>query len=359
MSGAARARIGVVGTGWWATRAHLPALERNTDAVIAAIADPNAANRRRVAERFGVPPEHAYSDVVTMLAGTSVDGAIVAVPHVLHAPIARTLLEHGIPVLLEKPMTIDPADARDLAALALERDVELIVGYPWQYNSHVRQLRHEVGNGRIGEVEFGACVFAAIARDIFRSSSIATAPGEDPPFIAPQPGTYADATISGGGQGQTLTTHVAALLIGLLGRRAVEVTAVIDPRDLALDLVNAIIVRFEGGALATIASTGSLPEGQQESLEVRLFGTDGLIDLDVSAGRAAIHARGAATVELAELPEALRCPEWAPAFDLVDVVFGRGTGCSPAWLGVAAVELVDAMYRSAATRQPVRIDQIA
>ena len=50
------ARIGVIGCGWWATRAHMPALKANPDATIAGIADPNRQNRERAAERFGVPP---------------------------------------------------------------------------------------------------------------------------------------------------------------------------------------------------------------------------------------------------------------------------------------------------------------
>jgi predicted dehydrogenase len=344
-----------VGTGWWATRAHLPALERNPNAVIAAIADPNEVNRRRAAERFGVPGEHAYPDVAAMLAGTTLDGAIVAIPHVFHAPVTRTLLEHGLPVLLEKPMTIDPADARELEALARERGVELIVGYPWQYNAHVRELRGEIAGGRIGEVEVVACVFAATAREIFRSSSVATTPGEEPPFIAPQPDTYADARISGGGQGQTLTTHMAALLIWLLGRPAVEVIAVVDRRDLALDLVNALILRFEGGALATITSTGSLPGGEQESLEVRLFGTTGHIHLAITDGEATIHRVGESPISLDTLPVSERTPEGAPADDLVEVVLGRKPSGSPGWVGVAAVELVDAMYRSARSGQAVRL----
>jgi predicted dehydrogenase len=220
-------------------------------------------------------------------------------------------------------------------------------------------LRDAIAAGSIGEVEVVACLYAAVAREIFRASRIATGPDEEPPLISPQRGTYADPKISGGGQGQTLTTHTAALLIWLLGRRAVEVHAVVDRHELDVDLVNAIIVRFEGGALATILSTGSLPEGEPESLEVRLFGSAGDIHLDVSGGRASIHARGTVAVDLPDVPEAARLPEWAPASNLVDIVLGRGPNGSPAWLGVAAVELVDAMYRSAAEGRPVRIDQIA
>ena len=44
------AKIGVIGCGWWATRAHLPALQANPDAVIAGIADPDTENRDRTAQ---------------------------------------------------------------------------------------------------------------------------------------------------------------------------------------------------------------------------------------------------------------------------------------------------------------------
>jgi predicted dehydrogenase len=334
----------------------LPALAQHPDATIAAIADPSEANRRRVIDRFGVPTERAYPDVGAMLADTPLDGAIVSVPHVLHAPIARVLIEHGLPVLLEKPMTIDPADARALDELASARGVELIVGYPWQYNAHVRLLREAIAAGRIGEVEIVACLYAAIAREIFRSSRIPVGPDEEPPFIEPQPGTYSDPGIAGGGQGQSQTTHLAALLISLLGRRAIEVTAVAETRELPVDLIDALIVRFEGGPLATVASTGSLLEGFAETLELRLYGTAGQIRLDVSRGEAAIQERDGEPIVLAPrvIPE--RCPEWAPANDLVDVVLGRATSGSPGWLGVAAVELVAAMYRSAEIRRPVRVE---
>src|SRR5438034_5701751 len=128
------ARIGVIGCGWWATRAHLPALAANPDAVIAGIADPDEVNRTRAAERFGIPATRVFADAADMFDKAGLDGAIVAVPHSGHAPLARAVLERGLHLLLEKPMTIGPPDARALAALAEVRKVELIIGYPWHYN---------------------------------------------------------------------------------------------------------------------------------------------------------------------------------------------------------------------------------
>ena len=73
------ARIGVVGAGWWATRAHLPAIVANPEAELVAIADPIDDKRDRAVAAFG--PERAYRSHTEMLDGESLDGVVIAVPH--------------------------------------------------------------------------------------------------------------------------------------------------------------------------------------------------------------------------------------------------------------------------------------
>ena len=348
------ARIGVVGAGWWATRAHLPALARHPEAVIAAIADPDPRKRASAAARFEVATSRTYASVSEMLEGTELDGAIVAVPHVHHHAVARELLERRLPVLLEKPMTLDPADARDLEALARRQSVEMVIGYPWQYNVHVRRLTTAIRDGGIGPLEAISCTYASIGRELYRSGRVPGA-STDPPVVEPGAGTYSDPAIAGGGQGQVQTTHLAALLLSLAGLRVAEVSAMTAHHGLPMDLVDVVLVRFEGDLLASIASTGSVPEGQEELLEVRLYGADGNARLAITAGQATLHRAGEAPVTLEPLPPSERTPESAPADDLVEVALGRKASGSPGTLGVAAVELVDAMYRSARTRRVVPI----
>ena len=84
-----------------------------------------------------MPDDRVFADAGEMLSAVELDAAIVAVPHDLHAPLARMVLERDLHLLLEKPMTIRPPDARALEALAAERGLELIIGYPWSYNSQV------------------------------------------------------------------------------------------------------------------------------------------------------------------------------------------------------------------------------
>ena len=61
-----RIRIAVIGTGWWSTRVHLPALCANADCDVVAVADADPRRARQAAAHFGVP--HWYAEHRTLLA---------------------------------------------------------------------------------------------------------------------------------------------------------------------------------------------------------------------------------------------------------------------------------------------------
>jgi predicted dehydrogenase len=340
-----RARIGVVGCGWWATRAHLPALEVNADALIAAVADPDAERRQVAADRFGV--ERTYASADEMLDAQQLDGVIVATPHRFHYEAARAALEHGAHVLVEKPMTIRAEDARELVALAHDRGRELVVGYPWHWNAHMLDLRAQLEAGAIGSIEHVSCLFASTARALYRGDVEALRDVLGYPMAAPGDATYSDPTLTGGGQGQTQLTHSAALLLWLTGLRPALVSAMIESFELPLDLVDSLTVRFDNGSLASLSSTGSMSPGYDDILEYRIFGSAGHMLVDPGQGIATICRRNEQPITLPPLPPEQRYLEDAPSRNLVELCTGRGTNGSPGEIGARVVELIDAMYRSA------------
>src|SRR5439155_7503332 len=107
-----KARIGIIGTGWWATYAHLPSLTSYERAEVVAIADPSAERLARAAEHFGIATQ--FADYQTMLDRADLDGVVVATPHTTHYAIATDVLRRGIALLLEKPMVLHAREARDL-----------------------------------------------------------------------------------------------------------------------------------------------------------------------------------------------------------------------------------------------------
>jgi predicted dehydrogenase len=340
-------RVGVIGCGWWSTRAHLPALAADPDAVIAAIADPDAARRDRAGERFGVRAR--YADAAAMLEAADLDAAIVATPHATHAALARACLERGLHVLVEKPLTIDPREAFDLVERAAEVRREVIVGYPYHYVAQMARIRELLAEGVIGRPELLVGLFASVVRELYLGRPDTYAEVLGYPTHGPTTSTYSDPSVAGGGQGQTQVTHLAALMLWLTGLRPVEVSAMTAAAGLAVDLVDALSVRFEGGVIGSLASTGGVAPTQPEQLEVRVFGDAGHVVIDAMSGRATIAAADGTVTPLPATPAAHLYPEAAPAANLVGVALDREPNRSPGQLGATVVALIDALYRSAAS----------
>jgi predicted dinucleotide-utilizing enzyme len=105
-----RARIGVIGAGWWVTENHLPILEKREDVELVAICRRNRTELERVKERFGFK---LATDDYGELLDAPLDGVMVTSPHHLHFEHARAALKKGLHVLVEKPLaTRDPDPPR-------------------------------------------------------------------------------------------------------------------------------------------------------------------------------------------------------------------------------------------------------
>ena len=245
------ARIGVIGTGWWATRAHLPAIAAHPDAELVAIADPNEANRSRAAEVFAPPA--SYGDYRDMLQAEQLDG--IARGGAAH-PALRYRPRCAAPGRARAAREADGAEQRSRSRAtargrrARARDHR---GLPVvHYNEQVNRAREWIASGAIGNLLYVHSLFASIVWELYRG---------EPELVADAMGytvnptgrdTYSDPALSGGGQGVTQITHSGALLLHMTGLEPAEVFAHMHNHDLRVDLVDALSVRFEGGCLGTI-----------------------------------------------------------------------------------------------------------
>lgn len=348
------ARIGVVGAGWWSTRAHLPAIVANPDAELAAIAERVETKRERAASAFG--PAAAYPDHRQMLENEDLDGVVIAVPHTAHFEVAMDALAAGAHLMLEKPMTVESCHAARLLEESAGRGLEIVVGYPYHFNQQVLTARDWIAAGEIGELLYVHSLFASIVWDLFRGNVDLVADAVGFTITPTGTDTYGDPALSGGGQAIVQITHSAALLLFMTGLAPAEVFAFMENKDLRVDLVDALAVRFEGGCIGTIDSTGSTVRTQEELLEYRIYGTGGHIWLDLSTSELGLYRADGSVVRNPADPKAagLRAyaeayPEDAPVNNLVDVILGRDQNRSPAELGAAVVRLLEAAYESART----------
>lgn len=361
MAGAtrARARIGVIGTGWWSTYAHLPSLRDEPAAEIVALADPDETALRRAGEAFGVAAR--YGDHRRMLEAEAPDGVVVATPHATHYAIVKDALVAGVGVMVEKPMVLRASEARDLVAEAERRDVPLIVGYPYHFVPQYARLRELIAAGRLGQLQLVHGLFASMVLEYYRGNPAAYQQTFGWDVTGPGAATYSDPAVAGGGQGQTQVTHAAALLLWLTGLTPVAVAATMATFGLEVDLCDALALRFAEGAVGTLASTGGIPTAQSanQQLEYRIYGDAGYALLDAMAGTCAIYDADGAVERLPTVPAAERSPKEATARHLVDVLLGRAENRSPGALGAQVVALLEAAYRSAAEGRFVRLDESA
>jgi predicted dehydrogenase len=338
-----KARIAVIGAGWWSTYTHIPALQANPHVEAVVLCDSNPEKLQAAARAYSI--DRTYDSYEAMLKQEPLDGAIVATTHATHYEIARRCLEHGLHVMLEKPMTLYAREARELVQLSQEQRRELIIGYPYHFSPHTLRAREAVSSGSLGAVQYVVCTFSSRIIELLRGDDRSGAPSSAYPVHGPG-AVYSQPAQSGGGEGHLQITHSAALMFFVTGLRARRVFALMNNHGLPLDLVDAMTVEFEGGALGIVGGTGN---EYAHKLDLQVHCERGAVDMAMIAGTASIHGPDSGREELPPLPDAEESyPRFATANNLVDVVLGRAENSSPAQVGWRTVELLDAAYRSAA-----------
>jgi predicted dehydrogenase len=342
-----RLRLGVIGAGAWAAFAHIPGFLRRSEI------EPWIVNRRdpvalaALRERFGFV--HATDDWHEVIAARP-DIVALTGPGALRAEQARAALDAGIHVLAEKPFTIDPADAWGIDRLARERDRHVVLCYAWNEMGIARAARGLIaGPDGIGVVEHIAVEMATVVRGLL---TVGTTYLGDADVPLPRGETWSDPRISGGGYGQAQLTHALGLVGYLVPElRATEVAAFTHGPGASVELHDALVVRFEGGAIASIGGAALPPGtfGDEHQLTIRVTGRRGQVLLDM-APRRVTRSMGNDDVRAVLDDEDVRWSFDRVTDRMVDLVLGNTTeNPSPAELGARVVEVLDGMYRSAAT----------
>jgi len=347
-------RLGVIGAGAWAAFAHIPGFLRRPEVA------PWIVNRRdpgqlaELQERFGFA--HATTDWRVVIEARP-DIVALTGPVALRAEQARTALEAGIHVLAEKPFTRDPADAWAIDRLVRERGLHVVLCYAWNEMGIVEQARRLIdGPDGIGDVEHVSVEMSTIVRDLLTIGSTYLGDADVP---LPRQETWSDPATSGGGYGQGQLTHALGLVMRLLPVRAVEVAAFIHGPGARVELHDALVVRFEGGAIASVGGASMPPDtfGNRHQLAIRVTGSRGQVVLELDPPRVA-RATGATTVTATLSDEDIRWSFDRVTDRLVDLVLGNTTeNPSPPELGARVVEILDAMYRSAEAGAVARISR--
>ena len=141
----------MVGYGHWG-----PNLLRNymefPEVRVKYVVDPRKRQLETAVRRY--PTVEPLQDIAAALADPEVSAVSIATPISTHFLLAKAALEAGKHVLVEKPMTADTAQARELVGLAAERGLTLMVGHTFVFSPPVRKVKELIDAGELGEIYF-------------------------------------------------------------------------------------------------------------------------------------------------------------------------------------------------------------
>ena len=323
----------------------------NNGLEICAVCDIKPEAMETLLSKYGLEKEEAirrYTSYRDLLAAEKPTLVSIATESGIHAEIALACIDAGVNIIIEKPMAMSMADAEEIIRRSEQAGVKVSACHQNRFNVAVRQTRKALEEGRFGQISHGSVhVRWNRNRDYYDQ--------------APWRGTWAQ----DGGCLLNQCIHGIDLLRWMMGDEVDEIYGVTRQQFhdyLECEDIGMAVVKFKNGAIGTIEGTTNVyPKNLEETLY--LFGETGTVKLggtstnniDVwdfaDANEADEENRGLQeatsnvygnghTSLFADMIEAIE--QDRPPY--VDAVAGRN-----------ALEMILAIYQSAATGKPVKL----
>lgn len=290
-----------------------------------------------------------YTDFKRMIADhPEIQLISIATESGLHAEIALYCIEQHINVIIEKPMAMSIADADKIIAAAKENNVKVSACHQNRFNVAVQKMRQALETGRFGKLSHGSIHVRWNRNKEYYDQ-------------APWRGTWAQ----DGGALMNQCIHGIDLLRWMMGEKIVEVYAQTKQQFhhyLQAEDLGMAVVSFKNGAIGTIEGTTNVyPKNLEETLY--LFGEQGTVkiggtstnNIDVWDFADETNADNANKGLKEETSNVYGNGHTSLFADVVDAINKDRTPYVDAVAGRNALELVLAIYKSAAEGKPVQL----
>ena len=145
-----RLRVAVVGPGGWG-RQHTRIFSQRPDTELVAIVGRDTGRTGERASALGVA---GFTAVADMLDATRPDLVTVCLPNEQHFALTLELVRAGVPLLVEKPLVFDLAEADQLLREAADRDLFFAINFNHRYAEPVVRTRAAIAERALGEIVF-------------------------------------------------------------------------------------------------------------------------------------------------------------------------------------------------------------
>lgn len=289
-----------------------------------------------------------YTDYKTMIRETNPQLIGIATESGAHAEIALYCIDHGIHVIIEKPMAMSIDDANEIIRRSEKTGVKVSACHQNRFNIAVQKTRKALEAGRFGKLSHG-------------SIHVRWNRNQDYYAQAPWRGTWAH----DGGALMNQCIHGIDLLRWMMGDDIEEVYGVTRQQFhyyLEAEDVGMAVVKFKNGAIATIEGTTNVyPQNLEETLY--LFGANGTVKLGGKSTNTidVWNFKDEAEIDLSnkgfeETTSNIYGNGHTSLYrDVIDAIQNGRKPYVDAYAGKNALELVLAIYKSSAESRPVKL----
>ena len=194
-------RVGVLGCGWIAEHAHIPALMKIQGIDSLALFDKDIESAYKLSCKYNI--KEIYNKFDDFL-NSGIDAAVIATPNYSHVYYSKILLNNGINVLCEKPIAFNNKEIIDILKIAKSKKLIFFPGMVNRYRKDIRLINLYLKNNKLGKIK-------QIDSGWIRRNGL------------PRPGTwFTNKHLSGGGVLIDLVSHILDICLMLLGKRDLE-----------------------------------------------------------------------------------------------------------------------------------------
>ncbi len=151
-------KLGVLGvSNHFIKRIVLP-LQNTQFCSVYAIASRNAEKAESAAKEFGIPK--VFNDYEALIADTNVDAVYIPLPNHMHAQWIKKCADYGKPVLCEKPITLNAAEAQETIDYCVQKDVPLMEGFMYKFHPLWKHAQDIIRTNQIGAIQYINSIFS-------------------------------------------------------------------------------------------------------------------------------------------------------------------------------------------------------
>jgi len=231
-------RVGVIGLGQIALKAHLPGYAKTKGCRITAVCSSREQHARNIAKQYGIPA--IYKDWKKLIRSPEVDAVSICTPNFTHAPMTLKAFQEGKHVLVEKPMAMTVADAQRMIQASRRAKKVLMVHHNMRFDPAIRTVEMLLRKNVIGEVFSFKCTMAH----------------RGPQDWSPKAKWFFNKRQAGGGVLMDLGPHLLHNICFMLADEPASVTAAIPRRKSAWmnqgEAQCSLLLRFKNGVTGTL-----------------------------------------------------------------------------------------------------------